>query len=169
MTPRQAKLWAIVVSERPMIVGRVRQRVFAQSVDDTVQSVLEKAARLIMHDRLVIAEGHDARSIVRAWLHQILMRTCTETRRTEVVALRNRNAMPAPEDLVFDPVPILEAREELRQVPRGLTRREREALDAFVRCDGNQSETAAALKLPVGTVYTRIRDVRRWLRNKRNK
>ncbi|MCC7442291.1 MAG: hypothetical protein IT285_11695, partial [Bdellovibrionales bacterium] len=76
-----------------MVVARVKQRVLPHAVDDAMQTVLERAARLILRDRLVIAEGIEARPIVRAWLTAILRRVATETRRTEVAAKRIRDAM----------------------------------------------------------------------------
>ncbi len=106
---------------------------------------------------------------MRAWLHAILVRTCTEVRRVEGAAARVRDAMPAADDLTFDQVPILEAREELRTVPRGLTRHEVAALDAFLRNNCNLDETAAALRLPMSTVHSRLRDARAYLRHRRNR
>lgn len=48
-------------------------------------------------------------------------------------------------------------------------RDEEAALDAFVRCGGSLTETAAALKFPLSTVHIRVRDVRRYLRHKRDR
>jgi DNA-directed RNA polymerase specialized sigma24 family protein len=114
MTPAQARLWAVVASERPMVVARVKQRVLPHAVDDAVQTVLERAARLILRDRLVIAEGIEARPIVRAWLTSIIRRVCTEVRRTEVAAKRIRDAMAEEVRPTFDPVPLLEAQRSAR-------------------------------------------------------
>ena len=167
MTPRQAALWAVVASERPMVVARVKQRVLPHAVDDAVQTVLERAARLILRDRLVIAQEVDARPIVRAWLTAILRRVATETRRTEVAAKRIRDAMAEEVRPTFDPVPRLESREELRQVPRGLRALDLVTLDAFLRHGCNYAETAAALRIPIGSLSTRITEIRRYIRRRR--
>ena len=168
MTPRQAALWAVVASERRMVVARVSRRVLPPSVEDAVQTVLERAARLILRDRLVIAQEVDARPIVRAWLTSILRRVCTEVRRTEVAAKRTRDAMAEEDRPTFDPVPRLEAREELAQVPRGLRAVDLETLDTFVRHGCNYAETAAALRIPIGSLSTRITEIRRYIRRRRD-
>lgn len=168
MTPSQARLWAVVASERPMVVARVKQRVLPPSVEDAVQTVLERAARLILRDRLVIAEGIDARPIVRAWLTSILRRVCTEVRRTEVAAKRIRDAMAEEVRPPPDPMSRLESREELRQVPRGLRAVDLETLDTFVRHGCNYASTAAALRIPIGSLSTRITEIRRYIRRRRD-
>ena len=151
-----------------MVVARVKQRVLPPSVEDAVQTVLERAARLILRDRLVIAEEVDARPIVRAWLTEILRRTCTEVRRTEVAAKRTRDAMADEDRPTFDPVPRMEAREELAQVPRGLRRIDLETLDTFVRHGCNYADTAAELRIPIGSLSTQITEIRRYIRKRRD-
>lgn len=168
LTPRQAALWAIVASERRMIVERVSRRVLPHAVEDTVQTVLERAARLILRDRLVIAQEVDARPIVRAWLTSILRRVCTETRRVEVAAKRTREELAAEDRASIDPMRRIVAREELAQVPRGLRAVDLETLDAFVRHGGNYTETAAELRIPIGSLSTRITEIRRYLRKRRD-
>ena len=168
MTPSQARLWAVVASERPMVVARVKQRVLPHAVDDAVQTVLERAARLILRDRLVIAEGIEARPIVRAWLTAIIRRACTEVRRTEVAAKRIREELAAEDRATFDPVPLLEAREALAQVPRGLRALDLVTLDAFLRHGCNYASTAAALRIPIGSLSTRITEIRRYIRRRRD-
>lgn len=168
MTPRQARLWAVVASERPMVVARVKQRVLPHAADDAVQTVLERAARLILRDRLVIAEGIDARPIVRAWLTSIIRRVCTEVRRTEVAAARTRDALASESRSPPDPMPRLIAREALRQVPRGLRAIDLETLDAFLRHGGHYASAAAELRIPIGSLSTRIHEIRAYLRRRRN-
>lgn len=167
MTPAQARLWAVVASERPMVVARVKQRVLPHAAADAVQTVLERAARLILRDRLVIAEEVDARPIVRAWLTSILRRVCTEVRRTEVAAKRIRDAMAEEVRPTFDPVPPLEARESLAQVPRGLRALDLVTLDAFLRHGGHYASAAAELRIPIGSLSTRIHEIRAYLRRRR--
>lgn len=168
MTPAQARLWAVVASERPMVVARVKQRVLPHAVDDAVQTVLERAARLILRDRLVIAEGIDARPIVRAWLTAIIRRACTETRRTEVAAKRIRDAMAEEVRPPPDPMSRLISREELRQVPRGLRALDLVTLDAFLRHGCNYASAAAELRIPIGSLSTRITEIRRYIRRRRD-
>ena len=167
MTPAQARLWAVVASEQPMVVARVKKRVLPHAVDDAVQTVLERAARLILRDRLVIAEGIEARPIVRAWLTSIIRRVCTEVRRTEVAAKRIRDAMAEDVRPPPDPMSRLISREELRQVPRGLRALDLVTLDAFLRHGCNYASTAAALRIPIGSLSTRIHEIRRYLRKRR--
>ena len=167
MTAAQAKLWAIVASERPMVIARVKQRVLPHAVDDTTQTVLERAARLILRDRLVIAEGIEVRPIVRAWLTSILRRVCTEVRRTEVAAKRIRDAMAEEVRPPPDPMSRLISREALAQVPRGLRAVDLVTLDTFVRRGCNYAETAAELRIPIGSLSTRITEIRRYIRKRR--
>jgi len=165
MTPAQAALWAVVLAERRMVVVRVNQRVPHVFSEDAVQTTLERAARLILTDRFVVAEGVNVTNAVRAWLHEILKRVCAEIRRSEVKAKRAREELHR-EDAI-DPMPRLIAREELAQIPIGLRRLDLETLDVFARCGGSVTIAARAMGLPVGTVCTRVREVRVYIRRRR--
>lgn len=166
MTPRQAALWSAVLAERPMISARVRQRVHGEDANDAVQEVLIRAARAITAGRFIVADGVDVTGAVRAWLTVILKRTCRGIRHVEASEDRKRLALP-PEDMFVDPVPRLEAREELRHVPRGLTKHDRATLDVFARNGGSVTATAAEMGLHVGTVATRLRGIRAYLKKRR--
>jgi DNA-directed RNA polymerase specialized sigma24 family protein len=100
-------------------------------------------------------------------LTAIIRRACTEVRRTEVAAKRIRDAMAEEVRPTFDPVPRLESREELAQVPRGLRRLDLETLDAFLRHGCNYASTAAELRIPIGSLSTRIHEIRAYLRRRR--
>ncbi len=128
----------------------------------------QSPARLILCDRLVIAEEVDARPIVRAWLTSILRRVCTEVRRTEVAAKRIRDAMAEEVRPPPDPMSRLISREELAQVPRGLRALDLVTLDAFLRHGCNYASTAAALRIPIGSLSTRITEIRRYIRRRRD-
>lgn len=97
----------------------------------------------------MIAEGIEARPIVRAWLTSIIRRVCTEVRRTEVAAKRIRDAMAEAVRPPPDPMTRLTAREELRQVPRGLRAVYLVTLDAFLRHGCNYASAAAELRIPI--------------------
>jgi DNA-directed RNA polymerase specialized sigma24 family protein len=62
----------------------------------------------------------------------------------------------------------LESREELRQVPRGLRAVDLETLDTFVRHGCNYASTAAELRIPIGSLSTRITEIRRYIRRRRD-
>jgi len=68
----------------------------------------------------------------------------------------------------FDPVPLLEAREALAQVPRGLRALDLVTLDAFLRHGCNYASTAAELRIPIGSLSTRIHEIRAYLRRRRD-
>lgn len=166
MTPAQSRLWAAVIAERPMINARVRARLSGEDANDAVQEVLAAAAKAIMRDRFVVAEGVDVTGAVRGWLTVILKRVCRAIRGTEAREGRTHRAL-SREDLFVDPIPRLEAREELRHVPRGLTKRDCETLSVFALCAGSLTMTAAEMGRPIGTIGTRLRGVRRYLKKRR--
>lgn len=165
MTPAQAALWAVVLAERRMIIVRVKQRVPYAFWEDAAQTTLERAARLILTDRFIVAEDVNVTAATRAWLHEILKRVCSEIRRTEARTRHLQDEMRSNDPL--DPMPRLIAREELAQVPRGLRRLDLETLDVFARCGGSVTITAREMGLPVGTVCTRVREVRVYIRRRR--
>ena len=149
-----------------MINARVRARLSGEDANDAAQEVLAAAAKAIMRDRFVVAEGVDVTGAVRGWLTVILKRVCRTIRGTDAREERTHRALRRDEMFV-DPIPLLEAREELRHVPRGLTKRDCETLSVYAQCGGSLTMTAAEMGRPSGTIGTRLRGVRRHLKKRR--
>ena len=163
LTPRQAGMWALVLAERPLILARVRRRVDEAFVEDVAQIVLARAALLIASDRADFDEATDPTAAVRGWLTVVTARSISTWRRTSTSGWVQRSGDHAEEIPGEDPTARLEAREALRAVPRGLTRRDVALLDAIGR-GLKIKDVAAATGVPLGTVGTRLRKVRRYLR-----
>jgi RNA polymerase sigma-70 factor (ECF subfamily) len=163
LNARQRAMWALVLAERPLILSRVRRRVDEAFVEDVTQIILARAALLIASDRADFDEARNVTNAVRGWLTVVTARSISTWRRTSTSGWVQRSGGD-PDDIPGeDPTARLEAREALRAVPRGLTRRDVALLDAIGR-GLKIKEVAAATGVPLGTAGTRLRKVRRYLR-----
>ena len=125
--------------------------------EDAAQEVLATAARRIGRCR--------AEEALIAWLYQITRRTAANFRRRRwlrgfVSSDRDPQAAAA---FVHDSRPAVEAELELRQLLRRLPRGQAEVM-ILVEIEGfTQQEAAAMLKIPPGTVASRLRLARKAL------
>jgi RNA polymerase sigma factor (sigma-70 family) len=161
-------LIAVVLSERPMVRERVQRHVHGEQAEDLTQDVMLKAVQLIRAGRLVLEEGTDVRSAVRAWLTVVLFNI--------VLNFYQRKKQPTEHAIDIDPDTLptkdptarLEQREALRQALYRVNRREREVLRRTAIGE-RLSEIAKALSIPEGTATNTLRVVRVSLRKRRNR
>lgn len=167
MTLQQARDWALVVRERPFLMKRVSRRVHEPYVDDVFQLVMLRAWIIITEDRATFGNARDPIAAVRAWLTLVVRGVFSDWIRS-LTARGIPGGVELHEDIAGDdPIARIEARETLARIPRGLTKRDREILNAFARNGGHYAETAAELGIPAGSLSTRIREIRRYLRKRR--
>ncbi len=161
-------LIAVALAERPMVHARVKRYVGPEYADDVTQNTYERAVTLIRAGRLVIEEGADVRNAVRAWLTAVAFRMVVNFLRTS----DERPLRAEPLDVAMfparDPLPQIEAREAVRQALYRLNRREREILDQ-VAIGHEIHEIAEALGISHGTTASALRNVRRYLRQRRDR
>lgn len=160
MTPSQEALWSLVLAERAFIRSRVKGS--GIDIDDGEQLALVQAWKLIRAGRLVIAEGQDTREAIRSWLVIVTrnaIRTPRRRQRTDVDALDEGAAGDV------SPIARLEARETLRIMTYRLNREE-EALIVALASGANLVDLAARMGIPEGTLFTRVRKLRRILRER---
>lgn len=167
MTPAQKRLVNALLGLHRFISARVAQRVPDYFVEDAVADTIAVTVKVILADRFVVPEGVSEIRALKSWLMGVLRRVCADTLRREGTQWLVR-AEVEDTAIVFDPIPILEAREVLRRVPIKLSRGEVQILNACAQ-GASIEEIAAALKIPEGTAATRLRDVRRYLRQRRNR
>ena len=110
----------------------------------------------------MIAEGQDTREAIRSWLVIVTrnaIRTPRRKQRTEVDALDEGTAGDV------SPIARLEARETLRIMTYRLNREEAALLVALAS-GANLVHLAARMGIPEGTLFTRVRKLRRILRER---
>lgn len=166
MTPQQRAQWAYVEPQRGYVLRRVGRFIREPFVEDVVQLVMMRAFILITEGRTTFEAARDPRSAVRGWLTLIVRGVVSDWLRTSTTGWI-RHGTQLPKSLAGpDPLAALEAREALRQVPRGLTAREVKMLDAIGQ-GRTLEETGAALGLRPGTVGEALRRLRVYLRHRR--
>ena len=141
-----------VVYERhgPAVVRYLTRRLGADVGEDAAHDVFVRAFRL--------RAGYDAaRGSVAGWLFGIAVNVASEHRRAEGRRLRalERVAGATPRS-VTDAPPALDLSPGLAGALRRLPAKEREALLLVVWGECSYDEAAAALRIPVGTVRSRI-------------
>ena len=161
MTPAQRRIFGLVLEERALIRALVMRSGF-RDVEDGVQLALIAAWNLIRADRLVIAAEQDAHEAVRAWLVIVTRNALSTPRRKQ-----RTDAEELDEGLAADVSPIaqLEAREALRIITYSLNREERATLEALAT-GASLVALAARMGIPEGTLFTRVRKLRRILRER---
>lgn len=166
VTPQQRAQWAYVEPQRAYVMRRVARKIREPFVEDVAQLVMMRAYILIMENRTTFETARDPRGAVRGWLTLIVRGVVSDWLRTSTTGWI-RHGTQLPKSLPGpDPLAALEAREALRQVPRGLTAREVKMLDAIGQ-GRTLAETGAALGLRPGTVAMAVRTVRIYLRHRR--
>lgn len=158
-------LIATILAERRMVLRRVARRVHAAFAEDVAQEVLSLAVVLVRKGRLAVAEDSDVRGAVRAWLTEVIRHVCARHVCTESAGWIRRVEGQPEANVDLDPTRRIEAREQLRRVVIGLSRREVETLHVFAQ-GATIAETAAVLGIPAGSAATRIRTIRRYLRQR---
>ncbi len=163
MTPREASLWAVVAAHYAFIVVRVKKCIRPPFAEDVVQLVMLRAWLLIAEGRATFDEAQDVNRAAQGWLVIIIARVAADWRKA-VSGGWVRGGVEIDDDLAGpDPMIRIEARDALRRTPYGLSKRERETLDAFGR-GMTTREVATALGIPMGTASDRLRRIRRHLR-----
>lgn len=167
MTPEQKRLVSTLLGLRPFIVKRVAQRVPDYFVEDAVADTIAATVKVILADRFVVPEGVSEARALKSWLVGVLRRVCADTLRQDGARWLVRTEVKDTAR-VFSPIPVLEARDELRAVGRALTKWYRPVLARVARGE-TIAEIAAALGIPDGTVAERTRQARRVLKKRRNR
>lgn len=166
MTPAQEAQWGIVLGERDFIRAlAVKLGVGSNDMADAVQGVLVQAWLLLRANRFLVPPDVEPRDALRMWLVAITRRVARGIRRkqrTDVDALDEGTAG------AVSPFAQLEARETLRILTYRLNREE-EALLVALASGVNLCDLAARMGVPAGTVHTRVRKLRRILRDRRSK
>jgi RNA polymerase sigma-70 factor (ECF subfamily) len=124
----------------------------AASLDDAAQDVF-----LVVHRRLGDVPGEGA----RAWLFGVVRRVAADHRRT--AARRGAEPLDTVPEPVAAPEPGLERAEAARVVHEILARLDDEKREVFVLAELEQMaapEIAAAIGVPLNTVYSRLRAAR---------
>lgn len=160
--PRHEGLFRIVCEEIRTIERAARMRVPEADVGDVVQTVLILAWRLITTDKFTHPKKGTRREAVRAWLRVLTWRTARDVLR------RQRELEPIEEHALAGPDPEERAiaREELLATTYRLNRMEARLVVGLVRGE-TLADMAKALRLPEGTIATRVRMLRRALKRQR--
>jgi DNA-directed RNA polymerase specialized sigma24 family protein len=162
--PRHEALFRIVCEETRTIERSARGRVPEADVSDVVQTVLILAWRLITTDKFTHPKTGKRREAIRSWLRLLTWRTARDVLRRQpehepIEDFEDALAGPDPEERAI-------AREELRAVTYRLNRMEARLVLGIVRGE-TLADMAKALRLPEGTIATRVRMIRRALKKRR--
>jgi RNA polymerase sigma-70 factor (ECF subfamily) len=128
----------------------------AEDVDDLVHGTFLEAARS--------AERYDGRPSCRPWLIGIAAQLLRRRRRSLGQLLKVLSSLRGLRAASADPRPTLQARGDVERALAGLSEVQRVAL-LMAEVEGlSCAEIAAAMQVPVGTVWTRLHSARRELR-----
>ena len=128
----------------------------AEDVDDLVHATFLTAAKS--------AGRYDGRASCRPWLVGIAAQLLRRRRRALGRLLAVLSSLGGARTGVTDPRPVLQARNDVERALAGISEPKRMAL-LMAEVEGlSCAEIAAALGVPIGTVWTRLHAARRELR-----